>query len=383
MTTYRSSSVYEQPNIKFNKGPDGATEIQVRASAFLSPSCERKLWFQAKRTPPTNEVPPDSQIRLEMGRALEPVIAAQVERQGYPILPEDPNPTNRMVRAYTPGGILVTGIPDARMFCGDPTTGDYEGCDQIHVLEIKTRDNDAWQRIRADGNLIAQPGSVAQLAFYQSMASRDADAAIASLNKNTSKLDIEWFSPVTLEDVNAAAIQSLDDMIQSWIDGHEPPIALSPNSWQCTSCELRDACGNNPAPQPAPADHDMAGATSDELLDAMQQYHDALQRKNRPSADSTDIEERIETTKTRAGVIAQSYMLEAGLFKHSVEIEQTQYNIRINDSGKWAWNEPKLRYYLTPEQIQQCRQWQEGKVYPTITSRKIKQRKGDTAVTHS
>ena len=76
-TLNTSTDVYNRPTARFDR--DG--RLEVRASALGR--CRRALWYAATEQPVTNPTTPESQIVLEAGNALEPVVVRALQRAGW------------------------------------------------------------------------------------------------------------------------------------------------------------------------------------------------------------------------------------------------------------------------------------------------------------
>ena len=74
-TLNAATDVFNRPAARFN-----GDRLDVRASALGR--CRRALWYAATGQPITNPTTPESQIVLEAGNALEPVVVRAMQRAG-------------------------------------------------------------------------------------------------------------------------------------------------------------------------------------------------------------------------------------------------------------------------------------------------------------
>ena len=142
---------YSRPNAQFVE--DGV--LEVRASAMGD--CRRALWYAATGHPVTNPPTDTSLTVMETGTALEPVVLRAMERAGWEIHPADRDNPQRVSVSISPT-MRVSGHPDASgimpIFGGEA------------VIEVKTRNPDAFKRWQVLGAERSHPNAVVQAAVY-------------------------------------------------------------------------------------------------------------------------------------------------------------------------------------------------------------------------
>lgn len=111
---------------------------EAAASVGLDPWCSQvELWLRKTGRAPAVE---DNE-RMEWGRLLEPIIAGQVEKRGYAVLPAPADPfVDGHMHAHL-DGFVSTLTPLARSGAGDavrPAGSNGEGREGRGVLEVKT-----------------------------------------------------------------------------------------------------------------------------------------------------------------------------------------------------------------------------------------------------
>ena len=134
------NSIYERPaaEILFDENDKGA--VIIRASQATS--CQRQLYYAVTDEERTNDVPPEAKARMEMGKALEPVVMDLLRDKGWHVKGseiDEENPEKSIYHVYLPNDtpdqspdIYMSGIPDA--------IGMDDGvCADHFAIEIKTR----------------------------------------------------------------------------------------------------------------------------------------------------------------------------------------------------------------------------------------------------
>ncbi len=224
---------YSRPNARFRE--DGVLEI--RASAMGD--CRRALWYAATGHPVTNPPSESALTTMETGTALEPVVLRAMERAGWDIRPSDrENPTRASV-AIGPTA-LISGHPDA--------TGVMPIFGGEAVIEVKTRNPDAFKRWQVLGAERSHPNAVAQAAVYTLGTYREMrDAVIACMDTGSRVWDYEVIPAERLETALRDASERLGELAAHHVLIGPDPDALperdfTAESWQCRGCPFLAAC---------------------------------------------------------------------------------------------------------------------------------------------
>ena len=257
---------YSRPNAQFRE--DGVLEI--RASAVGD--CRRSLWYAATGHPVTNP-PADSALTvMEAGTALEPVVLRAMERAGWDIRPNDrENPTQASV-AIGPTA-LISGHPDA--------TGVMPIFGGEAVIEVKTRNPDAFKRWQVLGTERSHPDAVSQAAVYTlGTYGQMRDAVIACMDTGSRNWDYEVIPAERLQKALRDAGKRLGELAAHHVLIGLDPEAL-PNrdftaeSWQCRGCPFLAACQPEMAAEASNTqgpDHEVEEVDDDDARQAVSDY---------------------------------------------------------------------------------------------------------------
>ncbi len=256
--TIERAEVFSRPAARFDD--DG--NIEVRASAARS--CRRALWYAATNYQPTNPPSDESLTAMEMGNALEPVVARSMERAGWQVDAADPHDPQAVAARVGPN-MVVTGHPDAtgRMPLSDDESAARTAASQMFLfddeptpptlgdemlVEIKTRGPNAFKRWRTLGAERSHPESVAQAAFYTlGLYGEMRDAAIATMDTGNRTWDYEVIPADRLERALQDACEWLDELATHHaLNGPDPDELperdFSAGDWQCRYCPFLDIC---------------------------------------------------------------------------------------------------------------------------------------------
>ena len=129
--------------------------LEIRASAMGD--CRRALWYAATGHPVTNPTAESALTVMEAGTALEPVVLRAMERAGWEIHPADRDNPQRVSVPISPT-MRVSGHPDA--------TGIMPIFGGEVVIEVKTRNPDAFKRWQVLGAERSHSNAVVQVAAY-------------------------------------------------------------------------------------------------------------------------------------------------------------------------------------------------------------------------
>ena len=228
-----STDPYSRPNVQFVE----SGVLEVRASAIGD--CRRALWYAATGHPVTNPPNDTALTAMEAGTALEPVLLRAMERAGWEIFPTDrANPS----RVSVPIGptMRASGHPDA--------TGVMPIFGGEAVIEVKTRNPDAFKRWQALGAERSHPNAVAQAAVYTlGTYGEMRDAVIACMDTGSRAWDYEIIPGERLEKALQDACERLGKLAAHHaLIGPDsdalPDRDFAAESWQCRACPFLTAC---------------------------------------------------------------------------------------------------------------------------------------------
>ena len=231
---------YSRPNARFRE--DGVLEI--RASAVGD--CRRALWYAATGHPVTNPPSESALTTMEAGTALEPVVLRAMERAGWEIDPTDRENPQLVSVAIGPAA-LISGHPDA--------TGVMPIFGGEAVIEVKTRNPDAFKRWQVLGAERSHPNAVAQAAVYTlGVFGEMRDAVIACMDTGNRTWDNEVIPAERLTTALRDASRRLGELVAHHALIGPDPDALpdrdfTAESWQCRSCPFLATCQPEAAAQ--------------------------------------------------------------------------------------------------------------------------------------
>ncbi len=226
-------SVYARPAARFDA--DGG--IEVRASAVGD--CRRALWYAATGHNVVNPPAPEVQTVLEAGNALEPVVLRAMERAGWEIAPANPHDPQPVSVPLGPM-LTVTGHPDA--------VGSMPVLGGEMVVEVKTRNPEAFKRWRVLGAERGHPSAVAQAAVYtHGLFGEARDAVIACMDTGSRRWDYEIIPAERVARALSGAAERLGGLAAHLAANGPDPDALpdrdfDQGGWQCRSCPFLAAC---------------------------------------------------------------------------------------------------------------------------------------------
>ncbi|MDE0538706.1 MAG: hypothetical protein OXH94_08270 [Rhodospirillales bacterium] len=275
--------VYARPSARF--AGDGG--LEVRASAATG--CRRGLWYAATGHRVTDPPTPAALTVLEAGNALEPVVLRAMERAGWRITPaERLMPVAVTVRFGD--ALAVSGHVDAvgvmPVFGGET------------VVEVKTRNPEAFRRWQTLGAERSHPGAVAQAAVYTAgRYGETRDAVIAAMDTGSRAWDFEVIPSGRVAQALAGVEEWLAPLTAHHAANGRDPEALPERdfragSWQCAACPYVTACRRD-AGETAPEDaaDDAAPVTEAEALAAVAAYaeaHEALKAPEGAKREALD-----------------------------------------------------------------------------------------------
>ena len=224
---------YSRPNAQFVE--DGV--LEVRASAMGD--CRRALWYAATGHPATNPPTDTSLTVMETGTALEPVMLRAMERAGWEIQATDRENPKRVSVPIGPT-MRVSGHPDA--------TGIMPIFGGEAVIEVKTRNPDAFKRWQVLGAERSHPNAVVQAAVYTlGTFGGMRDAVIACMDTGSRNWDYEVIPGERLEKALQDASERLGKLAAHHVLIGPDPDALperdfNAESWQCRGCPFLATC---------------------------------------------------------------------------------------------------------------------------------------------
>ena len=348
MTTY--TDVYGRPAVTITFDDDGDARVTIRASRL--DDCRRRLYYIAAETPESDEIPPDSIARMEMGLILEPYVLTNLERwYGWAVA----RMGDTVVETRVSDELVFAGVPDA---LGHHMRNE----DEPTVIEVKTRSTAAFHRVAQQGNYTSQFAAVAQLATYRQalveagVIAPDVDAVIATLNKDTAQIHQEWFSADNLRLAIAEAELKAQFMLKRWEDGI-PPADFSPDSWQCRNCVFRTTCGNVMlGDDSAPAN--VGPVSLEAAADAIREW----EPRHLQEAENRIDKQFDMAVRSRLLTYLQSERLP----RIQIRGEHYHWNVSVQQHKGYDWDPDALRYMLTPAQLQEAQVEVAGRPYVEI-----------------
>ena len=273
---HETADSYSRPAARFRE--DGVLEVRASAAG----DCRRALWYTATGHAPTN---PPSELALttmEAGTALEPVVLRAMERAGWEIHPTDRENPQHVSVPLGPA-LTVTGHPDA--------TGIMPVFGGEAVIEVKTRNPDAFKRWQMLGAERSHPNAVVQTAIYTlGVFGEIRDAVIACMDTGSRTWDYEVIPARRLETALSDARERLEVLVARHALIGPDPEALpdrdfAAESWQCRSCQFLAACQPGAAPQAIELDEEgreVEEVTGDDVRRAVVNYLSAQDAVREP-----------------------------------------------------------------------------------------------------
>ena len=318
---------YSRPNAQFVE--DGV--LEVRASAMGD--CRRALWYAATGHPVTNPTAESALTVMEAGTALEPVVLRAMERAGWEIHPADRDNPQRVSVPISPT-MRVSGHPDA--------TGIMPIFGGEAVIEVKTRNPDAFKRWQVLGAERSHPNAVIQAAVYTlGTFGEMRDAVIACMDTGSRSWDYEVIPGERLEKALQDASERLGKLAAHHVLIGPDPDALperdfTAESWQCRGCPFLAAC------QP-----EAAVATAEEVQqeDAEEVNIEDVRQAVSDYLSAQDAVRGPEQVKRAALDTLKAWM--AGRESGKVEIDG--HTVSLVQSRRYAVDHRKLNTALDPE----------------------------------
>ncbi len=351
-TLNTSTDVYNRPTARFDR--DG--RLEVRASALGR--CRRALWYAATEQPVTNPTTPESQIVLEAGNALEPVVVRALQRAGWSVMPADRDDP-QLVSVEAGPRLTVTGHPDASGFL--PADGGavaaveqflfgedepVDAGDEL-VIEVKTRGPEAFKRWQTLGAERSHPDSVAQAACYSlGLFGEVRDVVIATLDTGSRRWDHEVIPAGRVERAWERACRRLDALAEHYEACGTDPDALPERDfeaadWRCRSCPYLNVCqpGAADAGEPDELQDDTAEAVSDEQAKAALHEYERLQQQLKS----------LDADKRGALKTLQHWLQRKGEPKARLEGSEKTRTVGMVTSRRYSVDHKRLNALLEPD----------------------------------
>ncbi|MYD36315.1 MAG: hypothetical protein F4X20_04760 [Dehalococcoidia bacterium] len=318
---------YSRPAAQFTE--DGVLEIRASASG----DCRRALWYAATGHPVTNPPTNESATVMEAGIALEPVVLRAMERAGWDIQsPDRDNPTR--VAVSIGRTLRVTGHPDA--------TGVMPIFGGETVIEVKTRNPDAFKRWQMLGAERSHPNAVAQVATYTlGTYGEMRDAVIACMDTGSRAWDYEVIPAERLEKALQDTSERLGELaVHHALVGPDPDALpdrdFTAESWQCRGCPFLAECQPEAAETSAKEEEDreVEEVSDDDVRQAVANYLSARDAVRGP-----------EQAKRAALTTLKAWM--TGRDSGKAEIDG--HTVSLVQSRRYAVDHRKLNALLDPE----------------------------------
>ena len=327
--------VYDRPDAEASGGA-----VSVRASAMGG--CRRALWYWASSEPRGARGRSErSQMALDTGTALEPVVVAAMRRAGWEVehhTGDDPV----SVRVRLAPGLDIVGHPDA--------VGSGPGVPGPAVIEVKARGPDAYRRWSALGAERSHPASVLQVAVYTvGLLGGERDAVIATMNTGERVWEHEVISARRVSRALSVAASRLSALPGAVASGSPPPRDYHASDWRCVECPFLARCrpealaiGDDPVitdsrgearggRRPAPPSPQTVRAATVEYLRA----RDAVSREGEARDSARAV---LAAHLSASGVDSELVPVDGG-----VRVSRSR---RVSYSVRWA----ELRASLSPEE---------------------------------
>ena len=209
------------------------------------------------------------------------------------------------------------------------------------------------------GNWRAQFGAVVQLAMYRKALIEadelveDVACCIVTMNKDDGELDIEWFRAEVLDEAMGQVSTMLQRKVASWLGDGVPEPEHEPGSWQCNSCQWLDTCGNN-----VELKIDLSGEkiTDEEAITALLDWEEVKLAEVPIDKDAV--------VYPRAVLLR--YMQGMGVDKVTLQGRTRNWNVAVRQKESVALNDQLVRYYLSPQQYDECLEINSGEPYTEI-----------------
>ncbi len=345
------TDVFNRPAARF--GDDG--RLEVRASALGRR--RRALWYAATEQPITNPTTPESQIVLEAGNALEPVVVQAMQRVGWAMQPVDRDDPESGSIGVSPR-LTITGHPDATGFLppeGGATAtveqflfGDKEPADDGSeiVIEVKTRGPEAFKRWQTWGAERSHSDSVAQAARYSlGLFGEVRDVVIATLDSGSRRSDHEVIPSGRVERAWEQACRRLDTLADHYEACGPDPDALperdfEASDWRCRSRPYLNAC------QPGGA----AEATHDAEPEPAEPVTDEAARAALREYEQVQLEVKsLDADKRGALPTLQHWLLGNGEPKARLERSEKTRTVGMVTSRRHSVDHKRLNALLEPD----------------------------------
>ena len=223
--------------------------LTVRASALLD--CRRKLAYYVAGTPESDPHGEVTQVRLDVGKALETVVIQAMRRAGWNTTSyANVRPNHRGGRPHVgveiADGVIAQGSPDGRV----RVAGKHA------LLEVKTHGGQRyrqWQTMRVVGmNLPA----LTQAGVYRLGLVEGKEVApltplvFAIMDTDTRQWDLDFVEPQHGDAAAIAAGERLAVLKADLQAGRLPKPEYEPGAPECQRCPMVTVCGNGGEPTP-------------------------------------------------------------------------------------------------------------------------------------
>jgi hypothetical protein len=197
-------------------------------------SCWRQIWLNFRWTLKPKH--PGRLLRLfERGSEEEPRFVRDMIACGMDVMDTDPETGEQFRVSAIDGhfggsmdGIVTNGVPGA--------------LNKVHVLELKTANQNSFRRTRKEGVQVAKPEHYAQMQTYMGLLIEAGKAVRRALYLMVCKNDDDIHDEVL--DFDEPAYKSIMRKAESIVYAEAPPARIDgkPDKWPCNWCDSKTIC---------------------------------------------------------------------------------------------------------------------------------------------
>ena len=309
----------DRPNIR------AVVSVELRISGVSQ--CLKRLYYEAKRTEPSDEIPARNRAMMRMGAALEPMVKEMMREDGWEFGSEH-------VAVEMPHGrIILTGHPDGVMSHPMLTDG------QEAVVEIKTRSAGAAKFAWDFGVERSHPEAVRQAALYsKALFGEVGEVFIATLSRDDGEHRVERIPADRAQQAYEAAMGRIGEIGGMVLRDRLPEAEYPQGDARCQSCPYRTLCGNTEvAPQVGEG-----GLTDEEVRTLVREWAQANAAAPKSSSPAAK-------AKRDAASALKAHMLASGDYEDEVLVDGAAYRLKLSESVGRTIDFEALNELVAPE----------------------------------